>query len=82
MILPYVRDNYTEIKQKMYGYNEFIKKRIVEMSEKLDKTNYLEKKKGYDKNKQTEELLYNGETIQEKREKKKKYQENNLNEDV
>lgn len=51
------------------------------MSEKKDAP-YMDdpKKDKKDENKQTETLIYNGETLAEKKKKKKEYQENNLNE--
>jgi len=51
------------------------------MTEKK-KDNYMDDPKKNKENgeKQTENLIYNGETLAEKKKKKKEYQENNLNE--
>ncbi|MFW6046539.1 MAG: hypothetical protein ACOCP4_01970 [Candidatus Woesearchaeota archaeon] len=52
------------------------------MTEKKDKDNYMDdpKKNKKDGESQTENLIYDGETIDEKKKKKKEYQDKNLNE--
>ena len=52
------------------------------MTEKKNKDNYLDdpKKNNQGENKQTENLIYDGETLAEKKRKKKEYQDKNLNE--
>lgn len=46
-----------------------------------NKENYMDKpKKNKDDDSQTEQMIYDGETLEEKDKKKKEYQENNLNE--
>lgn len=52
------------------------------MTEKKEKDNYMDdpKKNKQNGESQTENLIYDGETLAEKKKKKKEYQENNLNE--
>jgi len=80
--IPYFMENYSEIKYRMYYFEDFIKEKM--MSEKNDDKPYMDdpKKKEKDDETQTEQLIYGdeAETIQEKKKKKKKYKQQNLNE--
>jgi hypothetical protein len=74
-----VINNYSSLKSKVNRNRKFFEEMEEIMSSKLDKEKYLEKK---DKKKEDveEQMIYDGETVEEKRKKEKEYKEKQLNE--